>query len=354
MSSTQASKHLAFSCVMLFITLTCSLILSEILLRITGVVSARSVHSASEDVFPLIPGIFEPGQALTVDVIPQLTHRISINSLGYRGRAISLTKHPETFRILCIGDSFTFGDKVNDDATWPYYLERLMEQQHINAEVINAGVAGTTIDDQLYFLKRSIVLSPDMVILMFSENDIDNLGEPEPYYVTLEKQRRVKSLPIVRNVYHWVRDTALFHFALYVRKWLDMVSQKNGNGRDAAHHQRLWRRYQKLLSEMKTYLEGLGIQFVFTIFPSNYRFQEQVNHNTVYPHLDRIELATRRMGIDTINLMEPLRQTKMTRDELYLLPYDGHPSGLAYARAGEAIFEFLQQRHGDNLIGYTH
>lgn len=43
--------------------------------------------------------------------------------------------------ILAVGDSFTFGDQVSDDETWPAQLERLS-----GVPVINGGVFGYGID----------------------------------------------------------------------------------------------------------------------------------------------------------------------------------------------------------------
>ena len=51
--------------------------------------------------------------------------RCSINSLGFRDRReYSLEKPPNTFRILVLGDSVTFGHGTLDDTTYPYLLEQ--------------------------------------------------------------------------------------------------------------------------------------------------------------------------------------------------------------------------------------
>ena len=104
---------------------------------------AAGLHTVSEGDYQRIPGMFEPGQESINRDIPALPHRIRINSLGLRGADTSLV--PRGLRVLFIGDSFTFGDFVDDDETLPAQV-----QAHVGgcAEVLNGGVGGTTIVDQ--------------------------------------------------------------------------------------------------------------------------------------------------------------------------------------------------------------
>ena len=41
-------------------------------------------------------------------------------------------------RILFLGDSYTFGDNVSDNETYPFYLQQMLP----NTEVINMGGMG--------------------------------------------------------------------------------------------------------------------------------------------------------------------------------------------------------------------
>src|SRR5213594_3593451 len=78
-----------------------TLLLAEFALRMTGRVSTEVVHVASDPTYDKIPGVFGPGQRVTERPRPELAHRISINSLGFRGEQMTLEKAPEKFRILC-------------------------------------------------------------------------------------------------------------------------------------------------------------------------------------------------------------------------------------------------------------
>ena len=52
-----------------------------------------------------------------------------------------LVDHPP---ILAVGNSFTFGDEVSDDATWPAQLEAETRRR-----VVNAGVFGYGLDQTI-------------------------------------------------------------------------------------------------------------------------------------------------------------------------------------------------------------
>lgn len=82
---------------------------------------------------------------------------------------VSQIKDPARSRILCIGDSVTFGSHVNDVMTYPSRLGSALP----GAEIINAGTGGFTICDEFdYLVDRGVLLSPDIVILQVLNNDL--------------------------------------------------------------------------------------------------------------------------------------------------------------------------------------
>lgn len=210
-------RKLIFYTGMFFLIVFSTLLLSEVLLRLSGRVAVQGLHTASEKIFDKIPGIFEPGQNFIYRKKHNLPFHVSINSLGYRGPEISRKKPSGVIRILCLGDSTTFGDFVDDEETFPYRLQKLFEQKQEPVEVINGGVGGTTIVDQLYFLKKSMEIDPDIVILTFFQNDISDLNRIEPLYISFAKNRRLKSSGLFGYIYRLFRDTALFQLALKAR-----------------------------------------------------------------------------------------------------------------------------------------
>jgi lysophospholipase L1-like esterase len=122
----------------------------------------------------------ESGARKTQPVNPQAFGRedvwtLEINSDGFRGLGHSRRKPDEnTFRILCVGDSITFGFSVDQALTYPQQLERLLRKRHPNRhfEVINAGVPGWSYLQGLRFLEvQGMALDPDLIVIGHGTND---------------------------------------------------------------------------------------------------------------------------------------------------------------------------------------
>lgn len=104
--------------------------------------------------------------------------QVSHNSLGFRGREISVAKPPGVFRIACLGGSSTYGQsESSDEAIWPARLEVLLNEDAPagapRVEVINAGCQGYSTFESLINLELRVVdLEPDLVLVYHGINDM--------------------------------------------------------------------------------------------------------------------------------------------------------------------------------------
>ena len=96
---------------------------------------------------------------------------VRINSLGFRGaEPASVTS--TTLKILCLGDSFTFGYGVNEEDTFAMRLSQQLKRDGLDHVVYNAGVTGWgTLQELLYARDHLELLKPDVIILTYCEND---------------------------------------------------------------------------------------------------------------------------------------------------------------------------------------
>jgi lysophospholipase L1-like esterase len=117
--------------------------------------------------------------------------KVDTNSLGFRGPEIALSKPAKTVRIVCIGASTTFDIFAkSNDATWPARLQKKLREKHPEVEVVNAAVAGYTIESYLENADNwdgVAALSPDVIVGYFATNEISHeaqglykLATPEP------------------------------------------------------------------------------------------------------------------------------------------------------------------------------
>jgi lysophospholipase L1-like esterase len=96
----------------------------------------------------------------------------SINSHGFRGPDFETVKPIGVFRVVCLGESSTFGYRNRDDETYPYILERLFAQEKLPVQVINAGFPYYNTGSILSLLKDDIVREePDLITLYAGYND---------------------------------------------------------------------------------------------------------------------------------------------------------------------------------------
>lgn len=99
------------------------------------------------------------------------------NEIGFRDRPV-FEKVPGVFRILCLGDSVTFGTGVTNEQTYPNVLEGIIQQAAppgMIVDVINAGISAYNIRNIRGLLEHYInYLKPDVVVYAFVENDLDD------------------------------------------------------------------------------------------------------------------------------------------------------------------------------------
>lgn len=99
----------------------------------------------------------------------------TINSLGFRGPEIPPTKVGGEYRVLVLGDSFTEGYTVDQQDLFSIRLNARLSEAHSGSQitVINAGTTGYSTDQELLLLRQvGARLEPDLVVLMFCDNDL--------------------------------------------------------------------------------------------------------------------------------------------------------------------------------------
>jgi len=103
----------------------------------------------------------------------------TINSAGFRDREFALAKPAGVFRIVCVGDSVTFGQPKKPEESWPKALERLL---NANAsapryEVLNLGVTGYNVRQVAERLRTlGLAYQPDLVLYGYVLNDPQELS----------------------------------------------------------------------------------------------------------------------------------------------------------------------------------
>lgn len=169
-----------------------------------------------------------------------------INGSGFRDpREFAYEKPAGVIRILVLGDSFTIGYEVDQEETYAAVLERYLDRRGLEAEVINAGMSGSSNAEELIFFEQEgVKYDPDFVVLGFFRNDIgDNIrtglfrmedGElvvaSREYLPAVSTRDFLNAIPL----YRWVSENSYLHN--YLNRVLTLAVKKRMFEKDKAEY----------------------------------------------------------------------------------------------------------------------
>ena len=125
--------------------------------------------------------------------------RYAINGHGLRDDETDYAKPPDAFRVVLLGDSRTFGYGVPIEQ----HFSRLLEGYFRGVEVINMGVSGYGVDQELLaFRNEGVKYQPDLVVVyvahfgdqrhMFK----DRWGKPKPQFLLRDGSLTLTNVPV--------------------------------------------------------------------------------------------------------------------------------------------------------------
>ena len=327
--------------------------ITEVVLRIFRLVPVNPVATVTEAEYARLPGLFAPDQSLIDRHRPALPFRVTIDSLGYRGPDFPRRKATGELRVVLAGDSFTYGEYVDDDQTLPAQLERGLRTGCGTVRVINAGVVGTTITDEAAMVERTLAIAPDLVVVVFSENDVTDLAST-PEWTLLARNRRIKARFPLSVTYRLLRRTALWNLGLRVVGRLRARASSGTpspaapghagpNGERWAAPLALRNRYRQAFLALRDTLKERGIPFGFAVYP----FSWTVSDTSAAEQVEWVVTMAQDAGVPVVNLLPALRARGPLAARLYLLPADTHPSPLGYSVAAAYLAAELAR---DKLI----
>jgi hypothetical protein len=127
---------------------------------------------------------------------------VHTNSRGFRGAAeVEDAAVPGRIRVLCSGDSFTFGEGVADDRTWCSELARLEP----GVEAVNLAMPGYGVDQAfLRFRRDAGALRHDLHLFAFIGGDLrraeahEMFGYGKPRLTVADGELQVTNVPVPR------------------------------------------------------------------------------------------------------------------------------------------------------------
>jgi len=266
------------------------------------------------------------------------------NAIGFRGPLRSREKKQGTFRISFLGDSFTFGEGVHFEDTYPRRIERALQTSTRPVESLNFGVGGYNTSQEAALFKSLVLKStPDVVVLGYTMND----AEPALFYFDKTSNqfvRRQRELMVHEgganpvppdNVIYKLRFARLIwqYFALRDQtsntiNWYKSLYKANNPN---------WKETQAAISEIGDLCKSNNITCAAVIFP----LLHQLDDYPLYEEHNKIKHVLEKNNFLVIDLL-PLLEGRDAQS-LWVHPTDQHPNEIVHDLAAEAVVSRLRQ-----------
>lgn len=300
----------------------------------------------SYHVDPKVGHRLAPGQQSYTHSFPVVT-----NSYGMRDREFLAVPATGVVRILCLGDSLTFGDGVAVEDTYPKQLEvRLGRRGAVQYEVINAGVPSyDTWQEVVYFEEWGWRLKPTTVVIGFYANDV----VPKPAKINaaltgdgmLRRQGFGGVLPDF--VVHTLKRSRLLLFLRdRVGKLNNLVSPSSQflhqqsllDGTPNPFVERGWQEVDSSLRRMAALKREKGFELLLVIFPMA---EQLLRDSSRAYYQSRVRAIADKYAIPSIDLLDSYKREFTGFGSLFI-EWDGHPNPKAHQIAAGEIAQFIE------------
>ena len=246
--------------------------------------------------------------------------QVRLNTEGFRDAELPTGKDSATLRIVCLGDSWTFGANVDETYSYPRQLERVLRRRvpHRRFEVYNLGVMGySSFQGRQLLARRALALSPDVVVIGFGMNDssvhgyhdADVAGDPTAPSVSRRGLSAIGQAETLRLL-HYVALRVRWTPTPLSRRLMTGAKAERAKTRAAYEALAAWTRvplddYQRNLSAMVRLVRDHGGAAILTF--------NEVSAES--PYRDAVASVAQAEGIPFVDSSRIVRDAKRRLDE---------------------------------------
>ena len=257
------------------------------------------------------------------------------NSRGYRDAERALEKPAGTRRVVCLGDSFTWGHGVEMEDAYPQRLERTLSLRRGEPwQAINLGKEGAdTVDEGVILAREGLAYQPDIVLLGYVLNDSEDEAARKQRQAVWEERRYPPALL-------WN------HCALY--RWVGgrLWASRDNRAREREYHELFadtapgWQASRQALVAIAARCAEAKIPLVVAIFPlfanpldDRYPFKE------IHAKVTRAVTEAGAKPVDLLPAYQSLHWELLVVDGAW----DEHPNEIAHRIAARAIADEIDK-----------
>jgi hypothetical protein len=260
--------------------------------------------------------------------------RQPINALGYRDLERVQPKPVGARRLVCLGDSFTWGVGVLFDDAWPQRVERALTRTRGERwEAVNLAEPGMNAVEQVSRLdSEGFGYGPDVVVLgwVLNDSEDDDAAEARRARDWAEQEGREPG-PFEAL---WSRSALVRLVRTRVHATLENRRRISGYRSMYADDYAGWKKARQALVTMGGLCRARGVPFVVVIFPL---FANPLDARYPFAEIHaKVAQAAGEAGARVVDLLPSYRKV-----DWRLLVVDGaadeHPNEIAHRIAAQAI-----------------
>ena len=258
---------------------------------------------------------------------------------------------PGRYRVICSGDSFTFGDGVDNDHTWCQQLAA----RDARIEPVNLGEGGYGADQAyLRYLRDARNLQHQAHVFAFIANDFVRMEEPlflgfgKPILAIENGELVARNIPVpsLASKYPWL---IAIPRALSATRTGDLVARtvtkyrpggRTSGEPQAQRDERTRTIIRMMFARLKRAADARGIRLVLLYQPVIY----DLDTARPNPWTKFVEDTARVLEIPIVNVLDEMRSRNDTAD-LFLRvgTAAGHYSNAGHAVAADALYKRLSE-----------
>jgi hypothetical protein len=266
--------------------------------------------------------------------------------------------------VLAMGDSFTFGEDVNDHETWPAQLEKFLGQKVVNGKiishrVINGGVFNYGLDQIILRSERLVEkYKPDLLLVSIIPDDIVRCEmsvrmEPKPYFILNNGQlvlknnpvplsdgnERPKQLDLFRRYFGYSHLVDLVMRRINVYYWLNeriVLAERNQNKsiRNSSGEQISCALMERLSHLSKEH----SLPTILVLQYSQYLKEKDIQKSR------EVLKCARKHGLKVLDLYNPLNRSKLNNPEQFYGLFVHHMTAKGNEFVAQHIYQFIREQ----------
>lgn len=275
-------------------------------------------------------------------------NKVIKNRYGFREREFLVPKPPNTFRVMVIGDSFTYGAGLPEEQRYTNRLETLLKEKFahrdIEIEVLNFGLEGApTTQERDVLVKFKGIVSPDLIVIGFCINDPQTLREDYSY----ENEQYEHKFDLYKRI---IQKKMSFVKLNYIGDILVRLIDKAGKyiygvppwyqalGRVYDKSSPQWQEFTQALSDIKAISDSMNLSKpILAAFNQRtyIRFDTDLDNppqrlRIVLGWFEQVRQTAAELGFDVINyepeIFSKLKSGELKVEDLGICELDSHPS----------------------------